>query len=169
MIQVSIPRRSTPLRRDIHLADEVATATLAARLAARALRGDLIALDGDLGAGKTAFARAFIHARQHAAGVPPDEVPSPTFTLVQVYEVAPAAIWHFDLYRLSSPDEVYELGLDEALSAGIALVEWPDRLGPLLPAERLDLSLRQGCGDDARLACLVGHGTVGQRLVAAAP
>lgn len=103
--------------------------------------GDLVALHGDLGAGKTTFAREVILA------LAPDttEVPSPTFTLVQTYAGPRMAIAHFDLYRLGHEDEIDELGLDEALTTGIALVEWPERAGERLPAERLDITL-DDCG-----------------------
>ncbi len=138
--------------RSIILADEAATAALAAVLARQARSGDVLTLSGPLGAGKTSFARAFIAA----LGVR-DEVPSPTFTLVQTYETAVATVWHFDLYRLTGPDEVHELGLDEALIDGIVLIEWPERLGTLLPRERLDVVLQPGAGVDSRQATL--HGT----------
>ncbi len=117
------------------LADEAATAALAARLAPALRAGDLICLAGDLGAGKTAFARALINALPG----PPEEVPSPTFTLVQTYPRDGLEIWHFDLYRLERADEVWELGLEEALVAGASLVEWPERAAGLLPEERLVL------------------------------
>src|SRR5689334_8960174 len=96
----------------IDLPDESATAMLAARTAGVARPADIIALKGELGAGKTAFARAFIRARGGA-----DEVPSPTFTLVQVYDLDPTAIWHFDLYRLRAPEEAWELGIEDAFAA----------------------------------------------------
>ena len=133
------------------LADEAATASLAANLAQRARPGDVITLAGPLGAGKTSFARFFIAA----LGVD-DEVPSPTFTLVQTYEAASGLIWHFDLYRLTTPDEARELGLEEALIDGIVLIEWPDRLGSSLPRERLDVILAPGPAVTARLATLHG-------------
>jgi len=133
------------------LADEAATASLAANLAERARPGDVITLAGPLGAGKTSFARYFIAA----LGVP-DEVPSPTFTLVQTYEAASGLIWHFDLYRITNPDEARELGLEEALIDGIVLIEWPDRLGSLLPRERLDVVLAPDPTATARLATLHG-------------
>src|SRR5690348_3602284 len=117
----------------VDLPDETATAALAARIAAVAQPTDVIALKGELGTGKTAFARAFIRSRGN-----PDEVPSPTFTLVQIYDVGPSAIWHFDLYRIRSPEEAWELGIEAAFASAISLIEWPERLGPLLPDRRLE-------------------------------
>jgi tRNA threonylcarbamoyladenosine biosynthesis protein TsaE len=119
------------------LPDEAATASLAARLAARARPGDVLLLSGPLGAGKTAFARAFIRAR---ANDPALEIPSPTFTLVQTYDLPSGAVWHYDLWRLSGPQALEELAWDEA-QAGIVLVEWPDRLGALTPAEAFSLTI----------------------------
>jgi tRNA threonylcarbamoyladenosine biosynthesis protein TsaE len=136
----------------VDLPDEAATAALAARVAALAVPGDIIALNGDLGAGKTSFARAFIRA----CGDPDEEVPSPTFTLVQMYESDAGAIWHFDLYRLDSGNEAWELGIEDAFATGISLIEWPDRLGPLLPAHRLEITLDFGDVPQARRAVLVG-------------
>ena len=129
----------------IDLPNETATAALAARIAARAVPGDIIALKGDLGIGKTVFARAFIRACGN-----PDEVPSPTFTLVQVYDAGPTEIWHFDLYRIRAPDEAWELGIEDAFAAGISLIEWPERLGPLLPERRLQLGFAFGDEPGAR-------------------
>ena len=131
----------------IELPDENATAALAARIAALARPGDVIALEGELGAGKTSFARAFIRARGGT-----EEVPSPTFTLVQIYELADGAIWHFDCYRLREPEEAWELGIEDAFLDGISLIEWPTRLGPLLPKRRLDIALLPGASPDARRA-----------------
>ena len=145
----------------LELADLDATRRLGRDLAAEATPGDVIALRGDLGAGKTTFARAFIGA------LAPDleeEVPSPTFTLVQIYERAPAPVWHFDLYRLERPEEAFELGIEEALAGDICLIEWPERLGALLPAERLDLELRFAARPDARVAVLIGSRSWGARL-----
>jgi tRNA threonylcarbamoyladenosine biosynthesis protein TsaE len=130
------------------LADERATAALAARVAARARLGDVIALAGPLGSGKTSFARAFIRARSGGGG----EVPSPTFTLVEVYAGEGAAIWHFDLFRIARPEEAWELGIEEAFADGISLIEWPERLGPLLPRERLGIALAFAAAPLARVA-----------------
>ena len=137
------------------LADLEATASLAGRIAAAARARDVIALSGDLGTGKTEIARAFIHARPGGAAVA--EVPSPTFTLVQVYDLAPP-VWHFDLYRLERPDDVWELGFEEALADGIALIEWPERLAVLLPEERLDVGLAPGPSAESRRVRLTGRG-----------
>lgn len=121
--------------------------------------GDVIALNGDLGAGKTTFARALIRA---LADDPALEIPSPTFTLVQTYETARLGLAHFDLYRLGSPDEIYELGLDHLLQHGAALIEWPERAGDYLPEDRLDIFINDGQlieGHETRSIVLEGHGT----------
>jgi tRNA threonylcarbamoyladenosine biosynthesis protein TsaE len=136
----------------INLPNEAATATLARGLATIARPGDIIALRGDLGAGKTAFARAFIHARS----TPDEEVPSPTFTLVQTYLDAEATVWHFDLYRLTNAEEAWELGIEEAFASGISLIEWPDRLDRLLPPHRLEITLEFGKRPEARRALIDG-------------
>ena len=148
--------------RTIALADLAATGRLAAALAARARVGDVIALSGGLGAGKTAFARAFIHARRGGDAV--SEVPSPTFTLVQVYDLPDASVWHFDLYRIKHPEEAFELGLEEAIAEAIALIEWPERLGGLLPPVRLDVALAPGDTAESRRAVLTPHGDWGARI-----
>jgi tRNA threonylcarbamoyladenosine biosynthesis protein TsaE len=145
----------------IDLVDETGTVALAAGVAAMAERGDIIALKGDLGAGKTTFARAFIRARADHAG----EIPSPTFTLVQVYELEPTAVWHFDLYRLGTPNEAWELGIEQAFEDGISLIEWPERLGPLLPPRRLEITLEFGDRYNSRRA-LLDAGTVWQTRLA---
>jgi tRNA threonylcarbamoyladenosine biosynthesis protein TsaE len=155
-----IESAASPL--DIDLPDLAATAGLAKALAARAVLRDVVALWGDLGSGKTTFARAFIQARPGGESV--TEVPSPTFTLVQVYELPGAPVWHFDLYRLTTAEDAWELGIEEALSTGISLIEWPDRLGSLLPAERLDVELQAGAEPTARKARLRGHGVWAKRL-----
>jgi tRNA threonylcarbamoyladenosine biosynthesis protein TsaE len=147
----------------IELPDEAATAALAAAIATRARPGDVIALKGELGAGKTSFARAFIRARGSA-----EEVPSPTFTLVQVYEPGGAAVWHFDAYRLRDPEEAWELGIEDAFRDGISLIEWPERLGPLLPARRLEIALSAGARPQARRAVLDPGGDWARRLAGVA-
>jgi tRNA threonylcarbamoyladenosine biosynthesis protein TsaE len=136
------------------LPDEQATAALASRLAALARRGDVIALEGELGAGKTAFARAFIRARAHGDEGEGETVPSPTFTLVQIYEIGDVPIWHIDAYRLRDPDEIWELGIEDAFRDGISLIEWPERLGSLLPARRLRIILSDAGPPNARRATL---------------
>ena len=135
----------------IELPDEAATAALARRLAPWLKPGDLVALHGDLGAGKTSFARALIRALSGRDGAE-REVPSPTFTLVQTYETPAGPVHHFDLYRIRSPDELTEIGWDEALGGGIALVEWPERAGTLLPATRLDVTFGFGPNVETRRA-----------------
>lgn len=120
----------------IILQDEAATARLAAVLAPRLRPGDALLLSGPIGAGKSAFARALIRAR---LGNPAEDVPSPTFTLVQTYEDAGGDLWHCDLYRLTQPEEALELGLDEAFASAICLIEWPDRLGAAAPEGALRL------------------------------
>jgi tRNA threonylcarbamoyl adenosine modification protein YjeE len=113
-----------------------ATATLAKRLAPFIKAGDVIALHGGLGAGKTTFSRALISALMGTE----TDVPSPTYTIIQTYDAPQFPIFHFDLYRLNNPDEVFELGWEET-DAGVALIEWPDNAGPHLPTWRLDLIL----------------------------
>jgi tRNA threonylcarbamoyladenosine biosynthesis protein TsaE len=135
----------------LELPDEAATAGLARRLAARARPGDVIGLQGELGSGKTTFARAFIRA----LGSGDEEVPSPTFTLVETYQPPSGpAIWHFDLYRVEAPGDAYELGIEDAFADGIALIEWPERLGALMPREHLHIALAAGRSEAARIATL---------------
>jgi tRNA threonylcarbamoyladenosine biosynthesis protein TsaE len=135
----------------LHLADLAATKHLAARLSDLAKSGDAILLAGPLGAGKSAFARAFL---RHAAGDPGLEVPSPTFTLVQTYDLPRWRAHHFDLWRLDGPAALMELGWREAL-LDLVLVEWPDRLGAQRPAQALEVTLTP-LSDDARSATLAG-------------
>ena len=130
------------------LADETATEALGAMLAERLRPGDVVGLHGELGSGKTTLARAILRA---AAGDPDLIVPSPTFTLVEVYETPRGTYWHFDLYRLETAEQVYELGWEEALDGGIVLIEWPERLGALLPKQ---LSVTLEVDGDGRRALL---------------
>ncbi|MEZ5898107.1 MAG: tRNA (adenosine(37)-N6)-threonylcarbamoyltransferase complex ATPase subunit type 1 TsaE [Hyphomicrobiaceae bacterium] len=113
--------------------------------------GDVLALEGDLGAGKTTFSRALIQALAQTDGM---EIPSPTFTLVQSYETPRFDIAHFDLYRLSAAEEINELGLDHALARGIAIIEWPERAAHLLPSERFTLSLSETDDPETRNATI---------------
>ena len=137
---------------DLRLADEAATTRLGAAIAVRLGHGEAICLSGPLGAGKSSLARGLIRALAPEAG----DVPSPTFTLVQFYAGAAFEIAHFDLYRLTRADEAFEIGLEEALREGAAVIEWPERLGDLLPADRLDVALRvDGAG---RRAGITAHG-----------
>jgi tRNA threonylcarbamoyladenosine biosynthesis protein TsaE len=131
------------------LKDEAATARLGVAIARRLRAGESVCLSGPLGAGKSTLARALIRALT----TPDEDVPSPTFTLVQFYEGRDLKIAHFDLYRLTSPDEAYEIGLDEALDDGAAVIEWPERLQGRLPGDRLDVEIAlDGAGRRARLA-----------------
>ncbi len=123
--------------RIIRLAAPSETEALGARLAKVLRPGDALLLFGELGAGKTTLARGLVGAWTGEGG----ETPSPTYTLVQTYEGGRGEIWHFDLYRLESPDDVAELGLDEALETGVAVIEWPERLGGWAPPDRLELRL----------------------------
>jgi len=142
---------AAPASRLIELPNLAATEALATAVAALARPGDAILLEGPLGAGKTAFARAFLRA---ACGDPALEVPSPTFTLVQSYETRLGPVHHFDLWRIDDSTALAELGWDEARN-DIVLLEWPERLGTLRPAEALTVALHP-TGVDARRAVLSG-------------
>jgi tRNA threonylcarbamoyladenosine biosynthesis protein TsaE len=141
-----------PKRFDIRLPDEPKTARFGAALAPFLGPGDTVLLRGELGAGKSALARAVIGA---ALGDPRAEIPSPSYTLVNIYETARGPIWHVDLYRLSGEaEELEELGLEETIGEALVLVEWPERLGAALPERRLDIALSTPCegGRDASIA-----------------
>jgi len=144
-----MPQESQTFERTVLLADLAATEGLGARIAAALSVGDAVALEGDLGAGKTTLARAILRS----LGVTED-VPSPTFTLVQYYETQKLPIRHYDLYRIEKPEEVNELGLDEALDDGAALIEWPERALAWLPPDRLHVALSMH--DGARRAKISG-------------
>ena len=133
------PKMLTPQPHIIDLPDETATAALGAALAPALGRGDIVFLRGVLGAGKTVVARAVIRALLGDQGA---EVPSPSYTLVNLYETPAGTVWHVDLYRLAgSAAELEELGLDEAWERAILLIEWPERLGAAAPARRLEITL----------------------------
>lgn len=142
-----------------------ATAALAGGLATALGAGDVVLLAGEIGAGKTHFARALIRGSLAAAGAPREDVPSPTFTLVQSYAAGTLEIWHADLYRLTDPQEIDELGLLSAFETALCLVEWPDRLGLLAPPGALHLSFEVPPGGDAESRRLLAEGPA--RLVEA--
>lgn len=137
--------------RTITAPTETATAAFARRLAPVLGPGDTLLLSGPIGAGKTHFARALIQERLAAAGRAED-VPSPTFTLVQTYDDGKTEIWHADLYRLTDPGDLWELGLDEAFDTAICLIEWPDRLGVAAPRGALWIDIATGDADGRRLS-----------------
>lgn len=140
---------------DLTLPSPAATERLAQWFAPRLGAGDVLLLSGPIGAGKTHFARALIQARLEAAGASED-VPSPTFTLVQSYAAGDLEIWHADLYRLSHPDEIAELGLEEAFATALCLVEWPDRLADLAPGDALWLDFGPCRDPDTRRLTIRG-------------
>lgn len=148
--------------RSVALADEQATRRLAVDVAALLAPGDMVTLSGDLGAGKTAFARALI---RHLAGADID-VPSPTFTLMQVYDLPRFPVVHADFYRVNAPSELIEIGFTDASEGAAVLVEWPERAAGLLPADRLDvaLALVPARGPDFRDARITGHGAFAARV-----
>ena len=143
------------MSKTVTVSDQTGTEALAARLAAIAKPGDVILMHGTLGMGKSAFCRAFIRA---VADNPHEEVPSPTFTLVQIYELDRLPVWHFDLYRLSDPEEIHELDIEDAFADAISLIEWPDRLEYLTPENRLDIHIELGSTPEGRVFKLDPHG-----------
>jgi tRNA threonylcarbamoyladenosine biosynthesis protein TsaE len=155
---------ASPDDRVVSLGDEAATMALAARIATVVRAGDVIALYGTLGAGKTVLARAFINTLSQASGTGPEEVPSPTFTLVQTYPFPEFTVWHVDLYRIEDEAEIRELGLDDAFAQDVTLIEWPDRLESLLPPDCLRITLSIKDESVAREARLCVAGDWGQRL-----
>ena len=154
---------SVPIAWDIALPDEAATQDLGRYLANELQPGDVVALSGGLGSGKTTLARAIVRALAGDAAL---EVPSPTFTLMQAYETPRGTVVHADLYRIGSPEELLELGFEEVAETGILLIEWPERAGPLLKPDRLDvaLALAGGGADGGRIARLTASGPVAPRL-----
>ena len=115
---------------------EQKTTNIATQLAQKVKIGDIIALYGTLGAGKTAFCRGFIQSL-----IPEKEVPSPTFTLLQTYDTPLYPVYHFDMYRLKSPEEAYEIGIEDAFSEGVSLIEWPEKMGNILPKKHISVTL----------------------------
>ncbi len=148
------------------LPDLAATKTFAARLAEVLRGGDVITLHGDLGIGKSELARALIQTRAGEAL----EVPSPTFTIIQDYELRGLTIRHIDLYRIDDPDELFELGLEDGVPRNEAwLVEWPERAGGRLAGARLDITLGDGPLPESRVASLIADQTWIPRLNGLAP
>lgn len=139
---------SQPTQFDLSIPNAKATRALGQLLAETASVGDVFLLSGPVGAGKSELARAFIRHRLGRM----EDVPSPTFTLVQTYEAEGGDIWHADLYRLSHPDEAVELGLTDAFETAITLIEWPDRLGDLTPPQAISIALSYD--KDARRALI---------------
>ena len=156
--------KGEPLR-TIDLPSLGATVAFGRRLASLLRRGDVVALKGGLGTGKTTLARAIVAA----LSTRPEDVPSPTFTLVQTYPIAladgTAELWHFDLYRLDRPDQVYELGIEEALAESVSLIEWPERAAGLLPQEKVLTLELQIVSDEARRIAVDGGAAWQDRLV----
>ena len=139
------------------LSSEAETHRLAAALAKLAAPGVTILLDGPVGAGKTTLARQVILALLSETGQVED-IPSPTFTIVQTYEAGPLEIWHADLYRLTSTTELNELGLEAAFDTAFCLVEWPDRMGTQRP-DALTIALGYGTGEGERTAQITATGS----------
>lgn len=144
----------------LSLPDQEATRAFGARLAGLIRSDDVIALRGVLGAGKTELARALLRARAGAA----IEVPSPSYTLVQDYRFPDLVIRHIDLYRIADPAELLELGLDAPGAGEAWLIEWPERAGAALPADRLEVELRQGDAPNARIAEVAAGPSWAERL-----
>ena len=157
-------RAETPiLETTFVLPSPMATDTLAERIAEVLEPGDTILIDGPIGAGKSHFCRAAIRHLLDRDGRQED-IPSPTFTLVQTYETGAGEVWHSDLYRLTDVSQVLELGLEEAFSSAIVLVEWPDRLGPLAPRDALRISLAPTEEAEARRVTLSASGARWRKL-----
>jgi len=146
---------------DVTLPDLAATKKMAARLAPVLKSGDVVALDGALGAGKTEFCRAVIHALGYRG-----DVPSPTFTLLQIYQPTGDCppLWHMDLYRLEHPEEAFELGMEEGFETAISLIEWPSRLGRYLPEGVLTLRLDIAPDGLSRKLMIIGGDAWAARL-----
>ena len=142
-------------------ADQDTLSLIAGLVALKVRRNDLIALRGDLGAGKTTFARALIRALLAA---PDAEVPSPTFPLVQAYETPRLAVAHFDLYRLTGPDDLEEIGFDDAISKSFAIVEWPERAENALPGDRIEIAFAPGSDAEHRHITFAGLGAAASRV-----
>lgn len=145
---------------EFNLPTEQDTIAIGKKLAHLARKGDVFALYGTLGMGKSVLARAFV---QELCGN--GEVPSPTFTLLQTYEAPDFDIYHFDLYRLKSPDEIFEIGVEDALYSGVSLIEWPDKMSPYLPRDVFKLELEPD-GSGRKLTITINSAEKQSRLAA---
>lgn len=154
-----------PVLLTLDLLDPAATDALGMRFAQLLRAGDVLLLEGQIGAGKTQFSRALIRALLAREGREED-IPSPTFTLVQTYDTRPE-VWHADLYRLTHPDEAVELGLEDAFETALCLIEWPERLGTLTPARALRLHFSPTRDGLSRQVTLSGEADWAARLAAA--
>ena len=141
----------------VHLTDEDTTMAFGAWLAPYLRAGDVVLLKGDLGAGKTTWARGLICSLLGDV-----EVPSPTYTLVQTYDAPDFEVWHFDLYRLKQENDVWELGIEEALDDGVCLIEWPERIDGLLNGSELTIALN--IDNTERTAIIIGNADWQTRL-----
>jgi tRNA threonylcarbamoyl adenosine modification protein YjeE len=150
--------------RIVELRGPGATMSFGGHVARDLRRGELVALEGDLGAGKTTLVRGALRALGHDGAVP-----SPTFTIVQQYETANGVLFHFDLYRIASPEELIEIGFEEALADGAVFAEWPGILGGVMPADRLEITLVDGDDGDVRTARLRGFGRWADLIGSLAP
>lgn len=144
----------------IKIKTQAETEEIAQQIAQIAEIGDVIALHGDLGVGKSVFSRSFIRTLTSED----EEVPSPTFTLVQMYEADFGDLYHFDMYRLESPDDSLELGIEEAFNDGVSLIEWPSKLGSYLPWDCLNLEISPGENETARVLEFSSQGSWLDRL-----
>lgn len=144
----------------ITITNEEDTKDLAIKIGSILRKKDCIALRGDLGAGKTSFSRSLIRN----LGSDTQEVPSPTFTLVQFYNLPNFTIWHFDLYRIKHPEEIYELGWEDACYDGVTLVEWPENAGDLMPEDRIEIDIFFTGNNGERTITIKGLGEMEERL-----
>ncbi|MEO1681309.1 MAG: tRNA (adenosine(37)-N6)-threonylcarbamoyltransferase complex ATPase subunit type 1 TsaE [Pseudomonadota bacterium] len=145
-------------RQDHYLPNAAATSALGVAVAGCVRNGDTLLLSGGIGAGKSHFCRALIQSAQVNSGQAPEEVPSPTYTLVQSYRAGPLSILHADLYRLGGPAEADEIGLLDAFGRDLCIVEWPDRLGGEAPVDALHLQFSIPSDGEGRAVCLTARG-----------
>ena len=145
---------------EVFAADADRVAAIGSTLADELVGGDSCHLSGPLGAGKTTLVRGLLRTLGHEG-----PVPSPTFTLVQIYENGGAPVWHFDLYRLEDSKEIYELGIEEAFDNAICLIEWPEKMAGNEPPDWLEMRLTVGESETSRRAAFTSHGARAAHLV----